>query len=170
MSAITMIEHYEVPSGGVATILLDSIPATYTHLILMTNLRCDRATGTFDLYKVTMNGSNTLNSGITMENSSSESRVEIGIEQLSTSTASTFNNGMHFISNYAGSIDKSFAGESVATNSSGSQTNLQTSGTWTSASAISSLTLDPGVGDFVQYSTVTLYALTGDSDGVTSVS
>lgn len=172
MSGWTVIGHTEVGSGGAANIEFTSIAGIYTDLCLLVSLRSTRATGSYDLYKIQVNGTNELTSGRTLEGTGSsvqsESRIEVGIQPISLDTANTFGNGFHYIPNYAGSTNKSFSGDSVAENNGTEGGQLLTAGLRTSIDAITSIRLVSGVGNFVQYSSATLYGITkGTSGGVT---
>lgn len=167
MSAWLMINHRTVDAAGLAEIEFTSIPQTFTDLCLVVSLRCTRATGTYDLYRIQLNGSNNISLGRTLEASGTtrgtESRVEVGLQSISTNTANVFNTGIHYIPNYAQSSEKTFSGDSGITSGL-----LLTAGRWTGGSAITSLKLVSGVGTFVQYSSATLYGITkGSSGGVT---
>jgi hypothetical protein len=171
---MSIIAHQELTSSQ-ASITFSDIPQTYTDLYLVTSLRSTRSTGSYDLYKITVNGSNALTSGRTLEGNGSsvqsESRIEVGVQPISLDTANTFNSGSHYIPNYANtSYAKSFSGDSVAENNGTEGGQLLTAGLWNSTSAITSLTLVCGSGDFVSGSSATLFGITAGSDGVTSVS
>lgn len=172
MSAWTVIAHTEVGSGGAANIEFASIANTYTDLCLFVSLRSTRASGSYDLYKLQVNGSNDLTSGKTIEGDGStrqsESRIEVGVQPISLDTANTFGNGFHYIPNYAGSNNKSLSGSSVSENNGTESGQLLTSGFRSVTDAITSIKLVSGVGNFVQYSSATLYGITkGSSGGVT---
>jgi hypothetical protein len=175
MSAWTVISHVEVPSGGQASIDFNSISSSYTDLLLLVSLRSTRASGSYDLYRIQVNGTNNLTSGRTLEGAGSgtpvsESRIEAGVQPISLDTASTFGNGLHYIPNYAGSTNKVFSGDSVAENNGTEAGQLLTAGIYNNSSAITSLKLVSSIGDFVQYSSATLYGITKGSSGGVVVS
>lgn len=169
MSAWLMIQHRTVDAAGLAEIEFTSIPQTFTDLCLVVSLRCTRATGSYDLYRIQLNGSNNISLGRTLEASggtrSTESRVEVGLQAISTNTTNVFNTGVHYIPNYAASSEKTFSGDSGMTSGI-----LLTAGRITSGTAITSLKLVSGVGSFVQHSTATLYGITAGSSGGVTVS
>jgi hypothetical protein len=77
----------------------------------------------------------------------------------SLATASTFANTQIYIPNYAGNTQKSFSIDSVQENNvSTAYVNLS-SGLWTGTTAISTFTIYPRAGAFVQHSTATLYGV-----------
>jgi hypothetical protein len=169
--SMTLIQHTEVGSGGAAAIEFNSIPTTFTDLLLVTSTRSTRSSGSYDLYKIQLNGSNDLTSGRTLEGTGSgtqsESRIEVGVQPISLDTANTFGNGYHYIPNYRSSVAKSFSGDSVAENNGTEGGQLITAGLWNNTAAITSLKLVSGVGNFVQYSSATLYGITaGTTPGV----
>lgn len=169
---MTLIERKELGSDQ-AAIEFTNIPGTYTDLWLLVSLRSTRSTGSYDLYKLQINGSNDLTSGRTLEGTGSsvqsESRIEVGVQPISLDTANTFNSGSHYIPNYAGSTAKSLSGDSVAENNGTEAGLLLTAGYYSGTAAITSLKLVSGVGNFVTGSSATLYGILKGSDGTTTV-
>lgn len=155
-----------VGSGGAATFAFTSIPATYTDLLVVASLRSDRASNSID------NGWIYLNSDTTSGNytkrrlwgdgSAVYSATTYDLDYYvpgSTATASTFGNLYYYIPNYAGSNNKSFSVDSSQENNATIAINNFTAGLWSSSSAITSITFDLNNGNFVQYSTATLYGI-----------
>jgi hypothetical protein len=85
-----------------------------------------------------------------------------GYESLSinpsNATASTFANYEMYIPNYTSSNSKSFSVDAVGENNGTTAQAIFHAGVWANSSAISSIVIQP-TGNFVQYSTFSLYAL-----------
>ena len=157
------IQTVTVGAGGAANITFSSIPQTYTDLVIMTSMRgTDTSWQGWNLY---FNGSNTnltnrylLGDG-SSASSSSFSAGYGGTVPGTNVTASTFENSTVYIPNYTSSNNKSYSSDNVAeNNATGAYANL-IAGLWSSSSAITSVTLYPQAGNFVQYSTATLYGI-----------
>jgi hypothetical protein len=152
-----------VGSGGAANIDFQSIPATYTDLVLQTSVRVDSGTaattltfngggtGTFSSRWVRGNGS--------AASSSTETFLHAGYANYSGTTASTFQNGSIYIPNYAGSNQKSVSVDSVSEDNSSTAFAVLVAGLWNQTTAINRVTIAPVSGNYVQYSTATLYGI-----------
>ncbi len=152
-----------VGSGGAANIEFTSIPATYTDLKVVCSLRGTYA-GDGDDVNVYFNGTNTNRSGkLLYGTGSAAASVNVNnhtnIYPGSTATASTFNNGEFYIPNYASSNFKSISGDSVTENNATLAYTDLTASLWSSTAAITSMTIYPNSGSWVQYSTATLYGI-----------
>lgn len=153
-----------VGSGGAATIDFNSIPSTFTDLVLKYSIRQSNASA-FSTLQITLNGSTSTftgryleGNGATASSATTPARF-IGYLNASTSTADTFSNSEIYFPNYAGSTNKSFsvdyAGENNATTSyMGLLGNL-----WSTTSAITSISLVPSTGTILQHSTAYLYGV-----------
>lgn len=157
-----------VGSGGSATLSFTSIPSTYSHLIFEFSGR--RTTGSPYNVRLTFNGSGgTAYSGkyLLMDGSSafsgtvtSSAYIELFYSPGTSETSNTFNNTEIFIPNYTGSQQKTVLGEMVSENNGTLVVlNGYTAGLWANSSAITSITLTPESGSFVQYSTAYLYGI-----------
>lgn len=165
----TLIERIEVGSGGAATIVFTSIPQTYDGLYLVCSLRTDTDPETF-LYP---NGSTSNLSGQFVRGNGASADATSLIRwysNLSSATANTFSNMTAHFPNYAGSTYKSFSADGVTENNATTAYASINAGLWSDTTAISSLTIDLSNGNFVQYSSATLYGITAGSDGTTTVS
>lgn len=168
-TTFTKIDSYEVGSGGAASIDFTSIPATYTDLVLKFS---GRSTGTessgYADGILRFNGSTTSYSermvyGIG-STASSASQSSTGIKWFfgtsSVATASTFGNSEVYIPNYTASTNKSVSIDTVAENNSASANILALdAGLWSNTSAITSISITPGSGNWAQYSTAYLYGV-----------
>ena len=156
-----------VGSGGASSIDFTSIPQTYTDLNV---LLCTRSTDTglrTDI-KMTFNGSSSSYSGREIRNAdgtassttSNTTYVDMWRINGTSTTASTFTNHSLYIPNYTSSNNKSFSIDDVLENNSTSSYYLGfAAGLWSNSSAINQITFTCGSGNFVQYSTATLYGI-----------
>jgi len=177
--SMTLIEHYEVPSGGITNFTFSSIPQTYTDLYCVFSLRSTLLGGFADI-GFRLNGATTNYSGRALRTRSNilssvnAAGTYIVCYEASgdTATSNAFGNGSLYISNYTSSNAKSISAEGYSGNNSASD--LQggiVSGLWDDSAAVTSLTIiDANGEDFMQYSSFTLYGITAGSDGTTTVS
>ena len=143
-----------------------SIPATYTDLCVKVSAR----QGTSSAVKIQFNSDTSTSNyqqrrlygnGSTATSDSSTSLGYINAIGINTSnyTANTFGNLELYIPNYAGSTNKSVSADTVNENNATEAFATFTAGLWTQTSAITAITLTAFAGDFVQYSTATLYGI-----------
>jgi len=155
-----------VLTGNQVTITFSSIPSTYTDLILLCSSRWDGAGYSGSDYRV--NGSTTTdsstelyvydgtNSGSTRYTTRSQGAFSSG-----TDTSNTFGSTEIYIPNYAGSTYKVSSVTSVAENNS-TTTGLYislTANLWSATTAMSSLNIVIGSGNFVSGSRFDLYGI-----------
>ena len=168
----TLIQRIEVTNpAGQASIEFTSIPATYTDLYLVFSLRdtSDTVAGlvTFNTSGGTYTRRRLQGSGSTVMSDTAGHDFTINVAGF---TANTFGSGAIYIPNYTSSNAKSYSSDSVSeTNSTASYQRLN-AGLWSGTSAITSVTMEPLVGSWVQYSSATVYGITAGSDGTTTVS
>lgn len=153
-----------VGSGGAATIQFTSIPATFTDLLIKLSGRTTQAS-TADSIFFTFNSSTSnfssrilYGDGYTNAGSFTQARWA-GSQNGSTTTSNTFANVELYIPNYTSSNYKSYSGDAVTENNASETYAYLGAGLWSDTSAISSITLTPNAGSFVQYSTATLYGI-----------
>ncbi|CAB4158527.1 hypothetical protein UFOVP710_8 [uncultured Caudovirales phage] len=158
-----------VGAGGAADITFSTIPNTYTDLVIKFS---GRNTGTessgYTDGIIRFNGSTTgyaermvVGLGTT---TTSVNQTSTGIKWFfansSITTASTFGNSEMYIPNYAGSTNKSVSIDTVVDNNSATVNVLAlTAGLWSNTSAITSISITPGSGNWAQYSTAYLYGV-----------
>lgn len=82
-----------------------------------------------------------------------------GLINGTTETSNTFASTDIYIPNYAGSAYKSTSHDSVSENNNTFAYVILTAGLWSNTSAVTSMTLTPNAGNFVQYTTATLYGI-----------
>ena len=164
-NTFTKIASVTVGAGGAATINFTSIPATYTDLCIKLSGRSGRAYIADNLF-ITFNSSGgTYSMRELMGKGASGTAASYGVKYASfavdgaTATANTFSNHDIYIPNYTGSTAKSFSADSVSENNATDAQSDLVAGLWTGTAAITSITLQPEVSTWVQYSTATLYGI-----------
>lgn len=168
------IQTVTVGSGGAASIEFTSIPQTYTDLVIRVSTRStdsgDNAfglrfngssTAAYSMRRLWGNGASAF-SGL----STSVNNMEgiLGVNP-SGSTASTFGNAEIYIPNYTSSNNKSVSIDAVNENNATTAYAELYAGLWSNTSAITQVTLGYMTGNFVQYSTATLYGVTSAGYG-----
>lgn len=161
---MTLIEAVTVGSGGVSSINFTSIPQTYTDLLIQGSVRTSHAAN-WGAITFQINGSSSNQTVRRMYGG--DSTVAVDTTNLpiiitgSTATSSTFGMFDAYIHNYTGSQHKSMTIDS--NNESNDSSNIYqviAALNWADSSAITSISLTPNTGPFVQYSTVYLYGIT----------
>lgn len=161
MSTYVKIETITVGAGGAASIDFTSIPATYTDLALLSSLRSSDGGVAVDI-NIKFNNVDTGKTILYADATGSGTRsgfysyTSLGCNG-SSATSNTFANSSLYIANYADtSNNKRFSIDYAP------ETNATTTyygfkaGEWASTAAVNRLTF---VGNFVQYSTATLYGI-----------
>jgi len=151
-----------VGAGGQAAIEFTAIPSTYTDLVVKVSTRLD-ANNT--AVKIQFNGLTTNLSSRYLYGSGSAASSFTDATNVyfyansSTYTTSTFANSEIYIPNYAGSTAKSVSVDAVTETNASAADMALFAGLWNSTAAITSIKLLPNSGNFVQYSTATLYGI-----------
>jgi hypothetical protein len=163
------IQTVTVGSGGASEITFSSIPQTYTDLKIVYSARCASAVnvGTVKVYfnGSTANGSAKVLYGETTGVGSfgPTAYIHTGYVPAANATASIFSCNEIYIPNYTSSTFKSVGSDGVTesnNNTYQSSVNALTAGLWSSTAAITSATVNSvDGGNFVQYSTFTLYGV-----------
>jgi hypothetical protein len=151
-----------VGAGGASTIDFTSIPATYTDLVIKLSGRYSAST--FDGHYIAFNGSTSTFSGKYLYGSGSSTvsgslARYLGTINGTASTANTFTSTEIYIPNYSGSTNKSFSSDSVTENNATESYANMVAGLWATTSAITSISISLPTGNFVQYSTASLYGI-----------
>jgi hypothetical protein len=153
-----------VGAGGAASIDFTSIPSTYTDLIIKISSRSSDV-GSATGIVMQFNGSSAsltykqLSGQGTGVASYSGSTGRISATDGAGATASTFGNAEVYIPNYAGSANKSSSIDGVQENNASVAYADLTAYLWSNTAAITSISLSLQAGNFVQYSTATLYGI-----------
>lgn len=167
---MNIIQTATVGSGGAASIVFSGIPQGYTDLVVLLSVRnsVDSNTGTiafntggsYTRKRITGNGTTA-----SSDNSSPDFQ-----SNTSVSTANVFSSGTIYIPNYTGSTVKNYSVDSVNENNATLANASILSGQWSETAAITSITLAPSSGNFVEFSSASLYGITKGSDGITTAS
>ena len=158
-----------VGSGGTATITFSSIPATYTHLQIRIMARLSTTTSGG---RVTFNSDTAANysrhylygTGATTAagGNANASNIDIVQATLSSATANIFGVNVIDILDYANTNKyktlRALTGLDI--NAAGGEISLW-SGNWRNTAAISTITVVPQTGSFVEYSSFALYGIKG---------
>jgi hypothetical protein len=154
-----------VGSGGSAEIDFQSIPGTYTDLVLNVSMR-EESTNTSVCYlKFNNSTSNITTRYLRGNGASASSGTETTMQFLTNSnlgTTSTFSNVTFYIPNYAGSTNKSAMSDTAveSNNASTPDTFLNMAAhLWSDTTAINRITVYLASGDIAQHSTATLYGI-----------
>ena len=176
MAAFTVINHTELGAGAAELVDVTSIPSSYDHLYAVLSPRGDDA-GTIVSFRVQLNGE-TANTNYSYTNFYTQSAT-ISEEQSTTqptvaayprmpaasATADTFGSTTMWIPNYANTVNfKQALTMNAAENASTSTSAFYLyviAGLWSNQAAIDRITITASSGNFVQYSTFTLYGVTG---------
>jgi hypothetical protein len=156
-----------------ANITFSAIPATYTDLHLVLSVRSSKNGNEDGLWISQINGSasNLSNkwlrgSGSSVISSDSATYgILVGQVNGATATASSFSNISIYITDYASANNKSISIDSVQERNATESYMGFTTGLWSNSNAVTSITLDTEVGDFVQYSTAYLYGISKVTSG-----
>ena len=160
-----LIQTITVGAGGAASIEFTSIPQTYTDLILMIS---SRATGAaIDVQAIVINGGTTTMTSAIYLDSNNSGTPRSGslyyyqaLSQPSSYTANVFASSNIYIAGYSSTTaSKTLSAESaLETNASGSYIGF-TASFWNSTAAITTLSIQNQNGNFVQYSSASLYGI-----------
>jgi hypothetical protein len=156
-----------VGSGGASSIDFTSIPSTYTDLCLKMSLRSSRSSTGDTLFMKFNSTSSTYTMrriyayGTTVgSDSSTPAGFVVGSITASTNTSNTFANYETYVPNYLSSNQKSISIDGAQESNTTSDYWLNfVAGLWNGTSAITSIGLTCDAGNFVQYSTATLYGI-----------
>ena len=164
--ATTFVKIQTVTVGtATSTIDLTSIPQTYTDLKLVMSLRSTRATYADDDFFININGLTTnqttkyLQGNGSSVGSFSNTRFGALIPANGAATASVFGNAEMYIPNYTSANYKSSSIDAVHENNNATAYQRIHANLWSATAAITQLTIVCADGNFVQYSTATLYGI-----------
>jgi hypothetical protein len=160
------IQTVTVGSGGAATIDFTSIPQTYTDLKIVLSGRSTTSDSTnpWKFTTISFNG-NTANRTTRFLAGNGSSASTASDTTIYTwvaghnATTSVFGNAEIYVPNYTSSNFKSISIDTVTeNNATAAYQNLQGS-LWSNTAAITQVTITLDTGNFVQYSTSTLYGI-----------
>ena len=166
---MTLIASHTTASGGDASYAFTSIPQTYTDLVLKLSMRGNYTGDLVTNLAITFNATTSGYSEKLLWNSNNNTAGSASGSGGSfvwtwgngpSSTSNVFSNGEIYIPNYTSSNYKSISSDSVNENNSSSNGLLSLdAGLWSNTAAITSITLTPLYGSFVQYSSFYLYGI-----------
>jgi hypothetical protein len=167
------IETVTVGSGGAASITFSAIPADYTDLVVVLSMRSSGAF-TGGGFTIRFNGTNTGYSQRRLRGDGSSVASDTSTDALwlngSNATANTFSNVSIYIPNYRSSVAKSYSNDGVAENNATLGFGAIVAGLWTGTDPITSITVTPESGSFLEHTSASLYGITAGSDGIVAVS
>jgi len=156
-----LLERIEL-NDSAASVTFSNIPQTgYTDLLIKVSARSTSANNIY----MTLNGSTTnyasryLYGSGTAAASGNDTTRYVGTTSDSSNTANTFGNAEIYIPNYTSSNYKSVSADSVAETNATTVYSAITAQLWSNTAAITSISLFPSSGSYVQYSTFSLYGL-----------
>ena len=164
-----LIASNTVASGGAASVTFSSIANTWTDLVVKFSARTNNGTaGVWDNISATINSSSSGYSFLmayTADSTTPTSAKTTGSNfgylyaPRSAATANTFGSGEFYIPNYAGSNYKSISTDLVVENNGTANFMDLWAGLWSNTAAITSISIDAGGNNFVQYSSFYLYGI-----------
>jgi hypothetical protein len=159
-----------VSTSAPTTIEFNTIPTTYTDLLVKLSVRTSKGSVS-DSLGIYFNGSSTgyttrsiVGNGSTATSGTDTGYTDayVGESNADGATASTFSNQEIYIPNYQSSNNKSFSVDSVAENNATQGYNQTIAGIWANTAAITSVrfrTFNTTNRTFNQYTTATLYGI-----------
>ena len=163
-----LIEHIEVGAGGASSIEFTGIPQDGVDLQVVYSAR---NTAGSVVAKVQLNGDTTSNYQVRSlygtGSSAASNATTLTYFQLfsigqSSYTSNTFANSELYISNYAGSSNKSVSVNGVTENNATASWQNISAAVYLDTTAITSIKLEANSGNFAQNSTASLYKVTAD--------
>lgn len=167
-NTMKLISAVTVSSGGTTDITFNSIPSTYTDLVLQLSMRNSRGASLVQEGLITFNGSTTGYSeriargdgSTTISTSGSGANFYLNGFPAGGVTSSVFGSASLYIPNYAGSSNKSISAEFVTENNATNAYLYMNSMLWNNTSAITSINIAAGsTYTWLQHSTAYLYGI-----------
>jgi hypothetical protein len=163
-----LIQSNIVGSGGSTGVNFNSIPQTYTDLLLKVSARSSRSTFT-DETLMTVAGASSGYYGVQLAGNGSSATsyalsngttfINLLVIPGASQTANTFGNYEIYFPNYTSSNNKSWSVDIVSEDNSSSAYDAIIAGYLASTSPITSIGFSPRIASFVQYSTFYLYGI-----------
>ncbi len=166
MANMIPIQTVTVGSGGASSIDFTGIPQNYTDLVIKASVRTSGTNPTMNVY---MNGDTVVSGGNNAYRSlygdgasaasNNGSQLYSGYVNQSTETSNTFSNTEIYIPNYISSNYKSWSVDSVSENNGTTSYTSMWAKIWLQTAPINRVTMTMFSGNFVQYSSATLYGI-----------
>jgi len=170
------IQTIELGASGASTISFNSIPQTFTDLVIRLSLRSTR-TGFPSATYISFNSTGYNSAGRVFYATGSDrgsygfTDGTIGAVSSAASTSNTFSNSEIYIPNYSSSGSKSYSVDYVFENNATAAEMGIIAGVWANSAPITNIDIDDfSTNSFVQYSSASLYGIRRGSDGATGVS
>ena len=154
----TLIASNTVGSGGVASVSLSSIPATYTDLLVKCSVSAATANGFF----MSINGSTANLTYKLLEGDGAAAASYSGTSgriAYAFSSSTIFSNVEVYLPNYAGATNKSFSTDAVSEQNATTAYADLTASLWSQTAAITSLGFSFSTGNIREFSTFYLYGI-----------
>lgn len=153
-----------VGAGGASSVSFSSIPSTYQHLQIRYTARTNRS-ATSDILNITLNGSATTTGhfiyGTGAAASAGVLNSFVGWATASSTASNAFGTGIIDVLDYKDTNKNRVLRALAGWDGNGNGEIAFTSVLQTSTSALSSFTITPASGSFVQYSSFALYGIKG---------
>ncbi len=175
MATFTVIDHTELGAAA-SSWDVTSIPSSYDHLLVKVSARSDSSDTYGGEVRVTLNGDTGSNYSGTIlwayqstpqsTRASSAAYMNYSYVSDASQAAGTFGSATYWIPHYSNTANfKQMISSSAAEDTSSTDSDwilAVEAGLWQDTSAVDQITLTAGAADdFVQYSTFTLYGVTG---------
>ena len=175
MATFTVIDHTELGAAA-SSWDVTSIPSSYDHLLVKVSARSDSSDTYGGEVRVTLNGDTGSNysgtilwayqSIVQSTRASSAAYMNYSYVSDASQAANTFGSATYWIPHYSNTANfKQMISSSAAEDTSSTDSDwilAVEAGLWQDTSAVDQITLTAGAADdFVQYSTFTLYGVTG---------
>jgi hypothetical protein len=163
----TLIQKTTVTSAGASSISFTNIPQNFTDLVVMCSLR-NATASTAQSGWVKFNGSSTGyahkylggdGASASSAGDAAATRIYIGQVDGATATANTFANVSIYIPNYTSANYKSVSIDGVQETNDTTAYATLSAGLWSNTDAITSISLETTAGNYVQYSSASLYGV-----------
>jgi hypothetical protein len=168
-----LISSASVGSGGATSMQFNSIPQTYTDLVLLVSVRSGSSGDTLFLRINNDTLSSTTSkilegNGATASGSSSTSNTFVRFGSItSAASANTFSSGSAYLPNYTGSANKTVSVDYVMENNGTTGYQTIVSGVFPVTAAITALTISNTSSSLAEFSTAYLYGILKGSGGAT---
>jgi hypothetical protein len=158
-----------VGAGGVGTVTFNNVPQTFTDLYCVVSVRGSASQLNVDCFcsfsgqvgiahsQTRLNGNG---SSASSDRPGSGSAFRLTDVAAGTSTTNTFSSASFYIPNYTSTNFRSVVVDSTMENNATLDYSNLSAVTYSSSAAITSVRFDSSPGNFVQYSTFTLYGIT----------
>jgi hypothetical protein len=163
-----LIETITVGSGGAATLEFVGIPQDAVDLVCLTSLRSTEAANARPFYFYLNNSTSNYDpldlygDGVNVYSRNFSSSPFIDGVAGANYTANTFGSASVYVSNYTSSTAKSISADAVVENNATSSRLTIVALEWNDTSAVTSVLIQAIAGNFVEFSTASLYKVTAE--------